>query len=94
MQSKTSKNNMEASEEHMGLQYKAHYDSLIGNQMKPHPKTHTVSCIVNGLCESLKNIHNYRQFMHEEIKDILKRHTFTIDIKAMPDNWTLTREED
>jgi hypothetical protein len=84
----------EASEEHMGLQYKAPYDSLIGNQMKPHPEVHAVCDIVSGLCESLKNIHNYRQFMHEEIKDILKRQISPLDIKAMPDNWTLTREED
>lgn len=93
MRSKTSKNNMEASEEHMGLQFKAPY-SVTGNKMKLHPEVHAVSDIVNGLCESLKNIHNYRLFMHEEIKDILKRPTFTIDRKAMPDRWTLTGEED
>ncbi len=72
MQLKTLKNDMEASEERIGLQYKAPY-FITGNQMKPYPKAHAVCDIVSGLCESLKNIHNYRLFMHEEIKDILKR---------------------
>jgi len=78
MQSKTSKNNMEASEEDMGLQHKAPY-SVTGNQMKPHPEVHAVCDIVSGLCESLNNVQNYRLFMHEEIKDILKRHSFIKD---------------
>jgi len=63
----------EASEEHMGLQYKASYGSVTGNQMKPHQAAHAVSDIVSGLCESIKNIHNHRLFLREEIKDILKR---------------------
>jgi len=93
MQSKPSKNDTEDSEKRIGLQYKAPY-SVTGNNMKSRSEVHAVSDIVLGLCESLKNVQNYRLFMHEEIKDILKRHSFAIDRKAMQDSWTLTREED
>jgi hypothetical protein len=82
------------SEEDMGLQHKASWGSVTGNQMKSRSEVHAVSDIVLGLCESLNNVQNYRLFMHEEIKDILKRHSFTIDKKAIQDSWTLTREED
>jgi hypothetical protein len=80
--------------EHIGLQEQITADATTGNSMKSHMEVQTVTDIAKGLRESLKNIHDYRKFMHEEIKDILKRPTFTIDRKAMPDRWTLTGEED
>ncbi|MCJ7484512.1 MAG: hypothetical protein MUO31_16300 [Thermodesulfovibrionales bacterium] len=63
----------EASEEHMGLQYKAPCGSVTGNEMKSHMEVQTVTDIAKGLRESLKHVQEYRLFMHEEIKDILKR---------------------
>ena len=80
--------------EHIGLQEQITADATTGNSMKSHMEVQTVTDIAKGLRESLKNVQKYRLFMHEEIKDILKRPTFTIDRKAMPDRWTLTGEED
>lgn len=80
--------------EQIGLQEQITADATTGNSMKSHMEVQTVTDIAKGLTESLKNVQKYRLFMHEEIKDILKRPTFTIDRKAMPDRWTLTREED
>ena len=94
MQSKILKNNWEASEKHMSSQHKTFCSTIAGHPPKSYSEAHTVSDIANGLCESIKNVHTYRLSLHEEIKDILKRHISPLDIKAMPDNWTLTREED
>jgi len=78
----------------MDLQRKALCKSFTGTELNPNSEAHAVSDIVTGLCENLKNIHNYRLFMHEEIKDILKRQMVTVERKVIPDSWTLTREED
>jgi len=59
--------------EHIGLQYQITADTTTGNSMKSHMEVQTVTEIAKGLRESLKNIQQYRLFMHEEIKDILKR---------------------
>ena len=80
--------------EHRGLQDQITADATIGIGMKSHMEVQTVADIAKGLRESLKNVQEYRLFMHEEIKDILKRPTISIDRKAMTDSWTLTREED
>ena len=94
MQLKTLKNNTEASEKHMSSQYKTSYRTIESHSPKSYPEVHAVSDIVSGRCESLKNVQKYRLLMHQEIKDILKKHMFTIDRKALPDRWTLTREEE
>ena len=80
--------------EHIGLQEQITADATTGNSMKSHMEVQTVTDIAKGLRESLKNIHDYRQFIHEEIKDILKRQMVTVERKVIPDSWTLTREED
>lgn len=77
MQSQPSKNNMQAFEEYIGVHYKGPSDSGSDIEMKLHPEVHAVIDIVSGLCASLKKVQNYRLFMHEEIKDILKRQVFT-----------------
>jgi hypothetical protein len=57
----------------MDSSYKAFGDTVASNELEPSLQVYAVSHIVNGFCESLKNVHNYRLSMHEEIKDILKR---------------------
>jgi hypothetical protein len=62
----------EVTVEHIGLQDLITADATTGNSMKSHMEVQTVTDIA-GLRESLKHVHNHRLFMHEEIKDILKR---------------------
>jgi len=62
----------EVTVEHVGLQDLITADATTGKSMKSHMEVQTVTDIA-GLCESIKNVHNHRLFMHEEIKDILKR---------------------
>ena len=69
----------EVSVEHIGLQDLITADATTGNSMKSHMEVQTVTDIAKGLRESLKHVQEYRLFMHEEIKDILKRHTFIKD---------------
>jgi hypothetical protein len=73
MQSKTSKNNMEAPVERIELQDQFLPDAAAVSSKNPHREVLSVADIAKGLRESLKNVHNYRLSMHDEIKDILKR---------------------
>lgn len=62
----------EAHAEGIGLQNQITPDAATGNGMKRHRDGQTITDITKGLRESLKNVQEYRLFMHEEIEDILK----------------------
>jgi hypothetical protein len=72
MRSEILKNSTEASPEHKGLQFRYPWAFARGPEIRQ--KANAVSDIVNGLCESLKNVQKYRLLMHEEIKNILNNH--------------------
>lgn len=65
---------------HMKLQDRFPNYSITGNSMKTGKDAQTLTDIAKGLRESLKNVQEYRLFMHEEIKGILKKQVFGGDI--------------